>query len=63
MIESSDGLMPIEIKFTQKMNRQDLQALKDFISERDCLIGWVAHNWDRIEWLEEKILGIPAACL
>ena len=34
IIECSKGILPIEIKFTQKINRRDLRALKDFISER-----------------------------
>ena len=63
IIESSRGILPIEIKFTQKINRRDLRALKDFITERNCPIGWVVHNCERIEWLDDKILGIPATCL
>ena len=63
IIESSKGILPIEIKFTQQVNRRDLRALKDFISERNCPIGWVVHNGERVEWLDDKILGIPATCL
>ena len=63
IIESSKGILPIEIKFTQKINRRDLRALKDFIKERNCPIGWVVHNCERVEWLDDKILGIPATCL
>jgi len=58
IIEFSEGILPIEIKFTQKMNRRDLRALKDFISERNCPIGWVVHNGERVKWLDGKILGI-----
>ena len=32
IIESSEGILPIEIKFTQKIKRRDLRALKDFIT-------------------------------
>jgi predicted AAA+ superfamily ATPase len=63
IIESSNGILPIKIKFTQKINRQDLRALKDFITERNCPIGWVVHNCERVEWLDDKILGIPANSL
>jgi len=63
IIESSKGILPIEIKFTQKINRRDLRALKDFITERNCPIGWVVHNCERVEWLDDKILAIPATCL
>ena len=63
IIESSKGILPIEIKFTQKINGRDLRALKDFITERNCPIGWVVHNGERVEWLDDKILGIPATCL
>ena len=63
IIESAKGILPIEIKFTQKINRRDLRALKDFIKERNCPIGWVVHNGERVEWLDDKILGIPATYL
>ena len=63
IIEYYKWIMPIEIKFTQKINRRDLRALKYFITERNCPVGWVVHNCERIEWLDDKILGIPATCL
>ena len=63
IIESAKGILPIEIKFTQKINGRDLRALKDFIKERNCPIGWVVHNCERVEWLDDKILGIPATTL
>ena len=63
MVESSKYILPIEIKFTQKINWRDLRALKDFITERNGPIGWVVHNAVKIEWLDEKILGIPATYL
>ena len=62
-MESSKAILPIEIKFAQKINRPDLRALKDFITEKNCPIGWVLHNGERIEWLDDKILGIPATCI
>jgi uncharacterized protein len=63
IIESSKGFLPIEIKFTQKINLRDLRALKDFITERNCPIIWVISNCERVEWLNDKIIGIPATCL
>ena len=63
IIECSKGILPIEIKFTQNINRRDLGALNDFNKERNCPIGWVVHNGERIEWMDKKILGIPATYL
>ena len=63
IIESAKGILPIEIKFTQKINGRDLRALKDFIKERNSKIGWVVHNSERIEWFDENILGIPISCI
>ena len=60
IIECFKGILPIKIKFTQKINQRDLRALKDFIKERNCPIGWVVHNYEKIERLDDKILGIPA---
>lgn len=60
IIESSNGILPIEIKFIQ-INRRDLRALKDFIKERKCPIGWVVKNSESVEWLDEKILDNTTA--
>lgn len=62
-IESAKGILPLEIKFTQKINGRDLRALKDFIKERNCPIGLVIHNGERIECLDDKVLGISATRL
>jgi predicted AAA+ superfamily ATPase len=63
IIESSKGILPIEIKFAKKINGRDLRVLKDFIKERNCPIGWVMHNGESVEWLDDKILGILANCI
>ena len=64
IVEFSKGLLPIELKFTQKINLRDLRALKDFIKERNCpAFGWLVHNSERLECLSEEILGKPATCL
>ena len=44
IIESFKGILPIEIKFIQKINRKELRVIKDFMKERICLIGWVVNN-------------------
>ena len=54
IIESAKGILPIEIKFTQKIDIRDLRGLKDFIKGRNCPIGWVIHNGECVEWLDEK---------
>ena len=55
------GILPIELKFTQKIYGRDLRALKDLTKERDCKISWVVYNCERVEKLDDKILGIPTA--
>ena len=45
------AILQNEIKYAQNINRRDLRGFKDFIIERNCPLGWVVHNGERIEWL------------
>ncbi len=59
----SATVLPIEIKLTQQGDKRALRSLADFISVNDCPLGLVINNDERARWLDERILGIPAACL
>ena len=60
ILEGSFGLLPIEIKYGQRIDPRSLRVLKDFIDERKLKIGLVINNSSSIEWLSDKILQIPA---
>jgi len=63
IIESTKVILSIEIQFIQMINRRELRALKDFMTEWNSPICWVVHNCESVEWLDDKILGIPATFL
>ena len=63
IIEGEFGLIPIEIKYSQTVPPKQLRALKDFIRDQNCLFGLVINNDESPRLYDEKIGGIPLACL
>lgn len=63
ILEGDFGLIPVEIKHTQRVTRRDLRPLRDFINERDCRFGLVINNDISARLYDEKIVGLPFACL
>jgi len=63
ILEGEFGLLPIEIKYGQKVSFQELRGIRDFIRERNCRYGLVIHNGEKVERLEERLFAIPAGCL
>ncbi|MEA2115842.1 MAG: ATP-binding protein [Thermodesulfobacteriota bacterium] len=63
VLEGEFGLLPIEIKYTQTVKKRDLKAIKDFIKERNCRLGLVINNDERVQLYEDNLIGIPFACL
>jgi predicted AAA+ superfamily ATPase len=63
VLEGEFGLIPIEIKYTQTVPAKQLRALKDFIKDQNCRFGLVINNDERSHLYDEKIAGIPFACL
>jgi hypothetical protein len=63
ILEGEFGLIPIEIKYTQTVPPKQLGALKDFIKDQNCLFGLVVNNDESSRMYDERIAGIPFACL
>jgi len=63
ILEGDFGLIPVEIKHTQRVTRRSLRPLRDFIKERDCRFGLVINNDISARLYDEKIVGLPFACL
>lgn len=63
VLEGEFGLVPIEVKYSQHVDNRALRPLRDFIEERGCPLGIVLNNDERPRRLDEKILGVPLACL
>ena len=62
ILEGEFGLLPIEIKYGQKVGLRELRGIRDFIREHNCRYGLVINNDERISLYEENLLGIPFAC-
>lgn len=60
ILEGAFGTLPIEIKYGTQIDKRQLTALRRFINERNLKLGLVINNADRIAWLEEQILQVPA---
>jgi predicted AAA+ superfamily ATPase len=63
VLEGDFGLIPIEIKHTQAVRMQELQALDHFMADRKCDVGLVINNDERPRLYTERILGVPFAFL
>lgn len=63
IIETKDGLIPIEIKSGSYTKASQLKALNNFIEEYSCPYGLVINNADEAMKLKEKIIQLPTACL
>jgi predicted AAA+ superfamily ATPase len=63
ILEGDFGLIPVEIKHSQSISRRELRPLRDFIAERGCRFGLVINNDSSARLYDEKIVGLPFACL
>jgi len=63
VLEGDFGLLPIEIKYGQRVSPRELRGIRDFVAERKCRYGIVIHNGERVSHLDEKLIGIPAGCI
>ena len=63
ILEGDFGLVPVEVKYSQSVPMKHLRGIKDFIMERDCKYGIVINNDEVQRLYDEKIIGIPFACL
>ena len=57
------GVIPIEIKLGYKVNHRMLTSLKNFISDTGTRFGILVNNAERIEFLSDTIIQIPARYL
>lgn len=60
IIEAPFGIIPIEIKLGHKVDQRMLTALKNFIRDTQAKLGILINNSDRIEFLTDQIIQIPA---
>ncbi|VAW38428.1 hypothetical protein MNBD_DELTA04-231 [hydrothermal vent metagenome] len=59
VLEGEFGLIPVEIKYGQKVPGRELRPIRDFIREFDCPYGLVINNADRTVLYDERLVGVP----
>ena len=59
VIEGSFGLIPVEIKSSQTVQKRQLKSLKNFIKEKQCNYGLVINNDESPRLYDENIAAIP----
>jgi predicted AAA+ superfamily ATPase len=63
ILDGDFGLVPIEIKLTQRLRKRDLRPIVDFIGEHDCKYGIVISNAERPSLIAEKVVELPFSYL
>jgi predicted AAA+ superfamily ATPase len=63
VLEGEFGLVPVEIKYGQKVSMKELRGIRDFIQERSCRYGIIINNSERVMRYDEKLIGVPFGCL
>lgn len=63
VLEGEFGLLPVEVKFGQRLRTRELRGIRDFVAERGCRYGLVIHNGERVERLDDTLIGVPLVCL
>ena len=64
ILDGEFGLLPIEIKYGQKVNLRELRGINDFIKEHKCRYGLVINNDQRVHLYNDRLIGVPfASCL
>lgn len=59
ILEGDVGLVPIEIKYANAIDRRRLAVLRDFVAERRCRYGLVITNDSEPRLLDEAIVAVP----
>jgi len=59
VLEGEFGLLPIEIKYKQKVTLRELKGIRNFIEECQCPYGIVVSNNERLSLLDEKLINVP----
>ena len=63
IIEGEFGLLPVEIKYANKVSRNELKSITGFIDEYKCPLGIIVSNAERPSMINEKLIEIPFAAL
>ncbi|MCP4277564.1 MAG: hypothetical protein GY779_14550, partial [Gammaproteobacteria bacterium] len=63
VLDSSSGILPIEIKFGRQTTSRQLALLQQFVLRHELPVGIVVSNSNQVRMLSEKIVQVPCGCL
>lgn len=63
IIDAPFGVVPVEIKLGHKISKRALTGLRIFIEDTKAAFGILVNNAEKIEWLSDRIVQIPARFL
>ena len=63
ILDGDFGILPIEIKYGIKIERNRLNSLRKFITNNNIPFGIVINNSDKVIMPEERIIQIPAGLI
>lgn len=63
VLEGDFGLLPVEVKYANRIARGELKGINGFIDEYKCAFGIVVSNIERPSLITEKLIELPFAAL
>lgn len=63
ILDTPNGIIPIEIKYSSSPKSTSLRTLDTFIKEHNCPFGLLVNNSERVEQLGERLYQIPVGAL
>ena len=63
VLEGEFGLVPVEIKYGQRVTLRELKGIRGFMNDHKCKFGLVINNDEKICQYDENLYGIPFALL
>lgn len=59
VLEGEFGLIPVEIKYGQKVSLRSLRGIRGFLNDFNCSYGIVVSNTERLALIDENLISIP----
>lgn len=60
ILEGPFGILPIEIKYGQRVTMHQLRWLEEFVAQNKLPFAMIINQADEARWLTEKVVQIPA---
>lgn len=63
IIDSPNGVIPIEVKYASTIKPKSLNTIKNFIKDHNSPFGLLVNNSDKVEKISDKLYQIPVRCI